>query len=163
MDDSAIISDEVVESYDVETNFNKKKQLLLNLNFWVLLAFFLITRALLKAVSIYCYLIKFWANRYYHLTWQITNQTYESKITKKIKDIDIKTEHTTFSIIWSIWKILIQIIKIVEKSYKNFLIYYVGYMTIKDLKHVKIYRVSPLYFIFNKANEYFEEINENKI
>ena len=33
MDDSAIISDEVVESYDVETNFNEKKQLLLNLNF----------------------------------------------------------------------------------------------------------------------------------
>ena len=33
MDDSAIISDEVIESYDVETNFNEKKQLLLNLNF----------------------------------------------------------------------------------------------------------------------------------
>ena len=36
-------------------------------------------------------------------------------------------------------------------------------MTIKDLKHVKIYRVSPLYLIFNKVNEYLEEINENKI
>ena len=33
MDDSAIISDEVIESYDVETNFNEKKQPLLNLNF----------------------------------------------------------------------------------------------------------------------------------
>ena len=51
-------------------------------------------------------------------------------------------------------------IKIDEKSYKNILIYYIGYVTIKqDLKN---YSVSPLYLIFGKVNEYFEEINGNK-
>ena len=48
------------------------------------------------------------------------------------------------------------------KSYKNILIYYIGYVTIKDSKRVKIYSVNPLYLIFNKVNEYFEEINRNK-
>ena len=48
------------------------------------------------------------------------------------------------------------------KSYKNILIYYIGYVTIKDSKHIKIYSVNPLYLIFNKVNEYFEEINRNK-
>ena len=53
-------------------------------------------------------------------------------------------------------------IKIDEKSYKNILIYYTGYGTIKDSKYVKIYTVNLLYHIFNKVNEYFEEINRNK-
>ena len=35
-------------------------------------------------------------------------------------------------------------------------------MTIKDLKYVEIKCVNPLYFIFNKVNEYFEESNRNK-
>ena len=35
-------------------------------------------------------------------------------------------------------------------------------MTIKDSKYVKIDSVNPLYLTFNKVNEYFEEINENK-
>ena len=53
MDDSAITSDEIIESYDEETktiptNFNEKKSIST-----------LITRALLIAVSIYCYLIKY--------------------------------------------------------------------------------------------------------
>ena len=33
---------------------------------------------------------------------------------------------------------------------------------IKESKYVKINSVNPLYLIFNKVNEYFEEINENK-
>ena len=33
-------------------------------------------------------------------------------------------------------------------------------MTIK--KDLKIYGVNPLYLIFNKVNEYFEDINGNK-
>ena len=53
-------------------------------------------------------------------------------------------------------------IKIDEKSYKNILIYYIVYLTFKDLAHVKINSVNPLYFIFNKINGYFEETNENK-
>ena len=35
-------------------------------------------------------------------------------------------------------------------------------MTIKDLKYVKINSVNPLYLIFSKVNEYFEEINKTK-
>ena len=66
-DDSAIIFDEIIESCeeDVEgksydkTNFNKKKATFKTQNFYILLAFLLITIALLIAVSIYCYLIKY--------------------------------------------------------------------------------------------------------
>ena len=35
-------------------------------------------------------------------------------------------------------------------------------MTIKYSKSVKINTVNNLYFIFNKVNRYFEEINGNK-
>ena len=35
-------------------------------------------------------------------------------------------------------------------------------MTIKDSKYVKINSVNPLYLIFGKVNEYFEDINGNK-
>ena len=50
-------------------------------------------------------------------------------------------------------------IKIDEKSYKNIFIYYIGYVTIKDSKYVIINRVNPLYLIFGKVNEYFENVN----
>ena len=49
-----------------------------------------------------------------------------------------------------------------EKSYKSIVIYYIGYVTIEDSKYVKINNVKPLYLIFTKVNEYFEEINKNK-
>ena len=35
-------------------------------------------------------------------------------------------------------------------------------MTIKDSKYVKINSANSLYLIFDKMNEYFEEINGNK-
>ena len=53
-------------------------------------------------------------------------------------------------------------IKIDDKSYKNILIYCIRYVTIKDSKYVKVYSVHPLYLIFNKVNQYFEQINGNK-
>ena len=53
-------------------------------------------------------------------------------------------------------------IKIYEKPYKDIVIYHIGYVMIKDLKCVKINSVNPLYLIFRKVNEYFEEINGNK-
>ena len=64
MDDSAIKCDEVTESSDEETKpvptyFNEKKVICKTQNFYVLLAFLLITIALLIAVSIYCYLVKY--------------------------------------------------------------------------------------------------------
>ena len=63
MDDSAIMCDEVMQSYNKEiktirTNFSEKKAICKLQTFCVLLAFLLITIALLIAVSIYCYLIK---------------------------------------------------------------------------------------------------------
>ena len=64
MDDSAITCGEVMESYNEETkttltNFNERKATCKTQNFFLLLAFSLITIALLIAVSIYCYLIKY--------------------------------------------------------------------------------------------------------
>ena len=43
MDDSAITCDEIIESYDDETNFNEKKAICKMQNFYILLAFLLIT------------------------------------------------------------------------------------------------------------------------
>ena len=59
MDDSAIICDADIKSYNEKINFNKKKPIFKIQNFYVLLAFLLSTIALLIAVSIYCYLIKY--------------------------------------------------------------------------------------------------------
>ena len=58
MDDSAIICKKIIN--EKETNFKKKKKKNCKTqNFYILLAFLLITIALLIAVSIYCYLIKY--------------------------------------------------------------------------------------------------------
>ena len=64
MDDSTITCDEVIESYNKETktiptNFNEKKATCETQNFYVSLAFLLITMSLFIAVSIYCYLIRY--------------------------------------------------------------------------------------------------------
>ena len=58
MDDSVITCDEIIEE-SVATNFNKKKATCKTKNFCIFLAFLLITIALLIAVSIYCYLIRY--------------------------------------------------------------------------------------------------------
>ena len=63
MDYSAIMCDEVMESYDEETktiptNFNEKKEIRKTQNFHIFHVFSLITIALLIAAGIYCYLIK---------------------------------------------------------------------------------------------------------
>ena len=57
MDDAEIICDEVIESYDKETKtisttFNEKRTICKTQNFYILLAFSLVTIALLIAVSI---------------------------------------------------------------------------------------------------------------
>ena len=43
MDDSAIMFDETIESYEEETTFNEKKGTCKTQNFYILLAFLLIT------------------------------------------------------------------------------------------------------------------------
>ena len=64
MDDSAITCDEIIESHDEETksiltNFNERKGTSKTQNLYILLAFLLITIALLIAVSIYCFMITY--------------------------------------------------------------------------------------------------------
>ena len=63
------------ETKTIPTNFNGKKGIFKTQHFYILLAFLLIDIALLIAVSIHCYLIKYRAkkNIYYHFTTQITN------------------------------------------------------------------------------------------
>ena len=102
MNHSAIICDEVIESYDKERktiprNFNEKKGICKTQNFYILLAFLLITIAFLIAISIYCYLIK-----YYFFNEIIYIENFDPDN-----------------------------IKIDEKSYKNVFMYCIGYVTIK--------------------------------
>ena len=78
MDDSANTCDEIIESYNektkkVPTNFNEKKAICKTQNFYILFAFLLITIALLIAVSIYCYLIKYQAKQKHLLPFHDTN------------------------------------------------------------------------------------------
>ena len=66
--DSAIMCNEIIESYDKETktlqtNFNEKKSIWKAQDFFILLTFLLITIAFLIAASIYCYLIKYRAKK----------------------------------------------------------------------------------------------------
>ena len=74
-DDSTIRCDEIIESYNEEINFNEKKATCKVQNLYILLAFLLITIALLIAVSIYCYLIKYCAK--YLLPFQNTNNKFK--------------------------------------------------------------------------------------
>ena len=64
MDDSTIVCDKVTNSYEEEvktipSSFNEKKVTCKMKKFYALLVFLLITIALLIAVSIYFYLIKY--------------------------------------------------------------------------------------------------------
>ena len=72
MDDSMIMCDEVIESYDEKINLNEKTAICKTQNFYILLAFWLITGALLIVVSIYCYLRKY-QRKHYYFTTQIIN------------------------------------------------------------------------------------------
>ena len=84
-------------------------------------------------------------------------------MSNKIKDKDMKNRtYYFFNDIVNIKNFNSNNIKTDEKSYKNILIYYIGCVAIKDSKYVKINSIHHLYLIFNKVNEYFEEINRNK-
>ena len=83
MNDSAIICNEVIiadstqspkddETKTIPTNFNKKKVTSKPQNFYISLAFLLITIALLIADSIYCYLIKYHAKQKHLLPFHDT-------------------------------------------------------------------------------------------
>ena len=78
MDDSVITCDEIIESYDretktVPTNFNEKNITCRTPNFYILLAFLLITMVLLIVISIYSYQIKYRAKQKHLLPFYGTN------------------------------------------------------------------------------------------
>ena len=73
MDNSAITCGEIIESYDEEINFNEKKATCKTKNFYILLALLSIAIALLIAVSIYYYLIKYRAKQKHLLPFHDTN------------------------------------------------------------------------------------------
>ena len=83
MDASVITCNEITGSYKNETKTIPR-------NFYILLAFSLITIALLIAVSIYCYLIKYQAKQKHLSLLQFTNN--KSKMSNKVKDIDLKNQ-----------------------------------------------------------------------
>ena len=84
-------------------------------------------------------------------------------MSNKFKDIDTKNcMYYFFNDIINMKNFEPNNVKIDEKSYKNFLIYYIGYVTIKDSKYVNINSVNSLCLIFDKMNEYFEQINGDK-
>ena len=122
---------------------------------FILHAFLLINTALLIAVSIYCYLIKYQAKN----LWPIHDTN--DKLNKFFIDC-INGSHTYyfFADIINIRDFDPNNIKTDEKSYKIILIYYAGCATIK--KDLKIHSVNPLYLIFSDVKGYFEEINGNK-
>ena len=61
------------ETKTVTTNFNEKNATCETKHFYNLLAFLLITIALLIAVSIYCYLIKYRSKQNYLLPYYVAN------------------------------------------------------------------------------------------
>ena len=81
-------------------------------------------------------------------------------MSNKFKDISIKNRTYYFFDDINIKNFDPNNIKIDEKSYKNILIYYIGYTMIKDSKHIN--SVNPLFLIFSKVTEYFEEVEGNK-
>ena len=117
-------------------SYTRKKQILIKKatcktqNFYILLAFVLITIALLIAVSIYCYLIKYWEKRKHLLPFHFINnkklyiKNIKKKISNKAKDKDIKKlTHYFFNDAIDIKKFDPNNIKTDKTSYKNILIY----------------------------------------
>ena len=76
MDDSAIMRDEIIDSYKEDAgakSHDEKKAACKTQNFYILLAFLSITIALLIAVSIYCYLVRYRAKQKHLLPFHVTN------------------------------------------------------------------------------------------
>ena len=83
MDDSAIMRDEIIDSYKEDAgakSYDEKKAACKTQNFYILLAFLSITIALLIAVSIYCYLINYQAKQKNLLPFHDTNNKLKQVI-----------------------------------------------------------------------------------
>ena len=84
-------------------------------------------------------------------------------MSNKFKEIDTKNcTYYFFDDMINIKNLDSNKIKIDEKSYTNILIYYNGHVTVKNLSHIKISIVNPLYIIIDKINRYIEESNGNR-
>ena len=74
IDNLVIICDEITDVETTnQTNFNEENITCNTQNFYILLAFLLITTALLIVVSTYCYLIKYQAKQKHLLRFHVTN------------------------------------------------------------------------------------------
>ena len=82
IDNSVIMCEEIIdgkaklyneETKTITTNFNEKYVICNTQNFYILLAFLLTITALLIAVSIYCYMIKYHLRQKYLLPFHVTN------------------------------------------------------------------------------------------
>ena len=77
MANSAIMYNEAIESFKEETKpipiGNEKKATFKTQNFNILLAFLLITIALLKALSVYCYMTNYRVKQKHLLSFHFTN------------------------------------------------------------------------------------------
>ena len=83
MDDSTIVCDEIINVK--EANFNEKNITCKTQNFYILLAFLLITIVLLIAIIIYCYLMKYQGKNSltFHNTNNKLNKFYIDSINRK--------------------------------------------------------------------------------
>ena len=120
------------------------------LNFYILLAFLLITIALLIAVSIYCCMIKYWANQKYLLSFHVTDKKINKCIIRmesddELKEINIKNRTCYyFEDIIKIEDSDHDTISVDEKSYENILVYNISYENFIASK--------PLPIRFNKVD-----------
>ena len=71
--------DEMIDSWDNETNFNEKKATCKTQISYILLAFLLITMTLFVVVSIYYFLIKYWTKQKHLLPFYDTNNELKQK------------------------------------------------------------------------------------
>ena len=70
----------------IRMNFNEKKSTYKMQNFYILFEFLLITTTLLIAVSIYCYLIIYWAKQKHLLPFHDKNNKLKQKHLLPIHD-----------------------------------------------------------------------------
>ena len=136
--------DEIIEqTKTVPTKFNEKK--VDPQNFCLLLAFLLITIALLITISIYCYLIKYWAKQKHLFPFHDTNNKLKKFCVNNIllkngnknelKEIDIKNYTCYyFDDTIKIEEFDINNILIDEKPCKNILVYKISHKSWNDSK-----------------------------
>ena len=77
VDDSVMTCDKIIEAEETKIEqFLVKNATSKTKNFCILLVFLLITISLLIAVSIHCYLIKYWAKQKHLLPYYVINNKY---------------------------------------------------------------------------------------